>query len=392
MEKRKSFFTGMAVGVLLMLVFMVGANAYDRHVRWGGRMSPNQKVMEIYTLLNNHSIMPFDMDEMLENMYRGFLAGVGDPYTMYFDYEAVQAFHERNEGTFVGVGINVMMDPEDMTLTIVNVVEDSPAYHMRLLPGDKVLAVDGVDAVGRPLPEVMGMIQGEEGTEVSLLIIRPYEDIRFEVNIVRRRIENQTVHHQMIDDIGYIRITRFEQPTLPQFNAAMEELQEKGMTGLIVDVRGNPGGLLNIVGRITEQLIPEGFVVFTEDVNGNRHYTPSDEDYLGLPLVVLVNGSSASASEVLSGAVKDTGVGVIVGEQTFGKGIVQSLLYLSDRTGIKLTISKYFTPSGESIHGVGVTPDVIVEMEETLARQIGELPLYKDVQLQAAIEVVGRIR
>ncbi|MCL2372975.1 MAG: S41 family peptidase [Defluviitaleaceae bacterium] len=388
MENRKSFFTGMAAGVLLMLVFIMGSNAYDRHVRWGGRLSPNQKVMEMYTILNNHSIMDFELDEMLDSMYRGFLAAVGDPYTMYFDLDAVAAFHERNEGTFVGVGINVAMDPDDLTISITNVMQDAPAYHMGLMAGDIILAVDDIDTVGRPVAEVMGMIQGEEGTDVKFLILRPYENIRFEVTITRRSIEHQTVHHRMVEDIGYIRITRFERPTLTQFNAALAELQESGMAGLVIDVRGNPGGMLNIVGSITEQLIPEGFVAFTEDVRGNRHYINSDGDYLGLPLAVLVNGASASASEVLSGAVKDTGVGIIVGEQTFGKGIVQTLRYLSDGTGIKLTISKYFTPSGVSIHGIGVTPDIIVEMEETLSRQIGDLPLYLDVQLQAALESI----
>ena len=387
-----SFALGLAAGIIFMLVWIVGYNAYDRQVRWGGGMNPDSKVREIYALLNRHSIMPFDKAEMLESMYRGFLAGVGDPYTQYFDMEALQAFHVRTEGQFVGIGVRVVVDPESRAVTLVNVFRGSPAAEAGLVPGDKIFSVNGIDVIGRPSSEVVGMITGPEGTDVKLTMFRPYENKRFDVYITRQVVEVPTVFHEMLDTetgrTGYIRIEGFERPTLSQFENALECLIECGMDSLILDVRNNPGGLLDVVGRITNRLIPEGIVTYTEDVNGNRHYLRSDQEHLGLPLVVLVNELSASASEVLGGAIQDTGMGILIGEQTFGKGIVQNLLYLSDETAIKLTVSKYFTPNGTSIHGIGIIPDIVVGMEESLIRRIGDLTIYEDVQLQAAIEAI----
>ena len=388
---RKSFLSGLALGITLMLLGTFAYNTYDRRVRWGG-IDPNSKVMEIYSLIDRFSIMPFDKSEMIDNMYRGFLAGVGDPYTQYFDTEALEAFHVRTEGQFVGIGVRGVIDPESRAFTLVNVFRDSPAATVGLLPGDKIFGVEGTDVVGRPSPEIIGMIQGREGTDVRLTIFRPYENTRFDVNITRALVEVPTVFHEMLDTesgrIGYIRIESFERPTLPQFDEAVDELKANGMEKLVLDVRNNPGGLLDVVGRITSRLIPEGIVTYTEDINGNRNYIYADENYLGLPMVVLVNELSASASEVLSGAIQDTDAGTIVGEQTFGKGIVQNLLYLSDGTAIKLTVSKYFTPNGTSIHGIGIIPDIVVEMEDSLTRRIGDLPMEEDVQLQAAVEVL----
>jgi len=376
-----------------MIVGIFAFNTVNSQVRWGGGLSPNRKVSEIYSLLNNFSIMPFDKEDLIENMYRGFLAGVGDPYTQYLDRTALQAFHERTGGQFVGIGVRFIVDPEDRTVTLVNVFRNSPAAEAGLLPGDKIVAVDGVDTVGRPSPEVVGMIQGPEGTSITITIFRPLENERFDVNIRRELVIVPTVFHELIETengpTGYIRIESFERPTLSQFEAALNDLTEKDINNLIIDVRNNPGGLLDSVARITSRLIPEGVILFTEDVNGERNYFRADADYLGLPMVVLVNEFSASASEVLSGAIQDTNMGTIVGRQTFGKGIVQNLLYLSDETAIKLTVSKYFTPNGTSIHGIGIVPDVIVEMDDSIVRRIGDLSIEEDAQLKAALEVLA---
>ena len=389
---KKSFGMGILVGIALMLAAFAGYDVYDRQVRWGGEMRPNDKVSEILDRVNTHSIMPFDSAEMIENMYRGLLAGIGDPYTQYFCHEALEAFRTRTGGTFVGIGVRVYMDPIDRLLTLSSVFRDAPAGEAGLMPGDKILSVDGKDMAGRSQQEIVALITGPEGTDVNIEFYRPDENRRFHVDITRTRVTVPSVFHEMIETdgrlTGYIRIEAFEGPTYAQFAAALEALVEQGMDSLIIDVRNNGGGLLDSVVRIARRLVPEGIIVYREDVNGERTYGRSFGDYLGLPLVLLVNGRSASASEVLGGAIQDTGVGTLVGQQTFGKGIVQNIFELSDETAIKLTVEKYFTPNGRSIHGTGLEPDFAVEMEDSLSRRIGELPMEEDVQLQIALRVV----
>jgi len=390
--QKKSFFIGFALGLLIMIGAVVGYNAYERHFIWGGEPSPNEKVREMYSIVTRNAAVEFDWAEMIDNMYRGFLAGIGDPYTQYLNEEALEAFQVRTEGVFVGIGVRVYMDLNDDTLTLATVFSGSPAAEAGLMPGDKIIAVDGVGVVGRIQQEILSKITGEAGTVVNLEIYRPYENIHFDVNITRRQITVPTVFHEMIETdeglTGYVRIVSFERPTYSQFVDAIEELLSQGMDSLIVDVRNNPGGLLNVVSDITNMLIPEGVIVSLEYGSGERYVREANNSYLGLPLVVLINGRSASASEVLSGAVRDTGVGILVGEQTFGKGIVQTIFNLSGGAGMKLTTALYFTPSGAFIHDVGIEPDFLVEMEESRSRRIGDLPFEEDIQLQVALRAL----
>ena len=393
MSKQKSFVVGLVTGFAIMFVIATGISFYTNRVRWGGGLSPNQKVHQIYTLVSRYSIVPFDRHEMIENMYRGLLAGVGDPYTRYLCLEAQEAFRVRTEGAeFVGIGVRVTMDPADNTLTIVNVFRGSPASEAGLLPGDKVVGVDGVDVVGRAQQEILAMITGQSGTNVNIGIFRPHEGLRFEVDITRARIVVPTVFHEMIETengrTGYIRVEGFERPTYGQFAAAIQELLAYGMDSLIIDVRNNPGGLVETVVNMTNMLVPEGIITYMEEVCGRRETHYSTGAYLGLPLVMLVNERSASASEVMAGAILDSGVGTLVGTQTFGKGVVQRPHGLRDGTAIILTIAQYFTPNGTFIHGVGLTPHHEIEMDEYLSRRIGNIPLEEDVQLQVALRVV----
>lgn len=395
-ENRRSFIMGLGMGFFAAAIFMIitvaGYTAYARAVRWNG-IDPNTKIMEIYHLMDRFSIVPFDKEEMLENMYRGFLEAVGDPYTQYLDARALAAFHERTDGVFVGIGVMISVEPDCPYVTIASTFRGAPAAEAGILPGDKIVAVNGVSVGGAMREEVVGKITGEAGTSVVVTIFRPYENERFDVEIIRARVEVPTVFHEMhFTDrglIGYIRLEGFDRLTAGQFESALAELYNDGMKGLILDIRNNPGGLLCSVNEITDRLIPEGIITFTVDASGNRENFYSGSDHLGLPLVLLVNGRSASASEVLSGAVRDTGTGTLMGTQTFGKGVVQNLLYLTDGTAIKLTVQKYHTPNGECIHGVGITPHVIVEMSDDLSRRIGNLTLEEDIQLQAAIELIG---
>jgi len=395
-QDKKSFLMGIGTGslitVLAMLIIFMGVSAYARQIRWRG-MDPNTKVTEIYELLNMFSIVPFDKDVMLENMYRGFLEGVGDPYTQYLCASSLEAFHARHEGAFVGIGVTVFVEPDDPFITIASTFAGSPAAEAGILPGDRITGVDGVEVAGRPREEVVGMISGPECTSVSISIFREHENKRFDVEIIRARVEVPTVFHEMMltenGTVGYIRLEGFDRQTSSQFEAAVNELYTAGMNAIVLDVRNNPGGLLCSVIEITDLLLPEGIITFTVNAAGRRENFYSDPAHLGLPLVLLVNERSASASEVLSGAIRDTGMGTIVGTQTFGKGVVQNLLYLSDGTAIKLTVQTYHTPNGECIHGIGIAPHIIVEMPDALSRKIGNLDIEDDVQLQSALEIVS---
>ncbi|MCL2203355.1 MAG: S41 family peptidase [Defluviitaleaceae bacterium] len=384
---KNSFLIGLAAGVLFMCAVILGYNAFDTRVRWGGMQPPERKVQEIFRMLERHSIFPIDREEMLTHMYRGLLEGVGDPYTQYFDAVALEAFHIRTEGVFGGIGVMSIMDPETRMLTVANTFLGYPADKAGILPGDKIVAVDGADVVGQPQDRITNLIRGPVNTPVRLTILRPYEEKRFEVSILRALVEVPTVSHEMLaGNTGLIRLDGFDRVTLSQFEEALADLTGQNMTGLIIDVRNNPGGLMPVVVQITNRLVPYAtLITYTEHADGRREYHHANTaDHLGLPLVMLVNGRSASASEILSAAVQETGVGLLVGTQTFGKGIVQNLMYLTDGNAIKMTVAKYFTPEGTSIHGVGIAPDIVVEMDEHLSRRIGSLDFEEDVQLQAA--------
>ena len=389
MNNKKSFALGMAIGAVVVLIISLWVGNYQRQRSWGGRPDPNSKLMEIYDLLNEISIFPLDKDQMLENMYRGFLDGVGDPYTQYFDRNAAATFMERQTGVYVGIGILVLVDQETRAVTVANTFRDTPAHRAGILPGDVIYRVEDIDAIGLSLEEVAGMIRGPVNTVVNITIFRPYEDEYIELTLIRERVTVPSVFHEMMDGLtGYIRIESFDSATTTQFSAAMADLTGQGMTGLILDLRNNPGGSLDAVAFVADYFIPEGISAFIVDANDDRRNLYTDENYFGQPLVVLVNNRSASASELLSGAIQDTGVGIVIGEQTFGKGIVQHFRRLSDGSAIKATVAQYFTPSGTVIHGEGVTPDVEVEMDEATSRMIGNLELDDDIQLRTAFEMI----
>ena len=391
-SSKLGFLTGMIVGVLVMAVLTGGVYAmYARQSRLGV-MDPTTKIQEIYSILNRYSMFEFDMEHLLNSMYRGLIGGLGDNNAQYLDAASFAAFTQRIGGTFVGIGVQVMLDPEDGKVTVVTVFRGAPAEGAGMLVGDKITHVDGVDVHGFILQDVVGLITGREHTNVTLTIFRPYEDYIFDMEITRRRVEIPSVHfdeheHEGVG-IGYIQITTFDGATYRQFDEAVRTLTEAGVAGIVIDLRNNSGGLLNQVNRVTNRLIPEGVITFTENAAGERTYYNSDRYFLDIPMVVLVNARSASASEILSGAVQDKEVGTIVGVNTFGKGTVQRTFELSDGSAISITVQKYFTPNGTSIEGVGIIPDVYVEMSEELSRLVGRLDLEDDVQLQAAFYVI----
>lgn len=327
-----------------------------------------------------------DVQDMIDGMYEGVIASLGDPYSTYYTEEDVKKLMEQTEGIYFGIGAYVGMDANSGLARISGVIEDTPAEEAGLRDGDIIYKVDDEDVQGLELTEIVNKIKGLEGTTVHLTMFREGERDYLEFDIERRRIESPTVKYEMYEGgIGYIQIVEFDDITLDQFIEAMAALKEQGMKGLVLDLRANPGGNLSTVTEIARQLLPEGLIVYTEDREGNRtEYSCDGTKEFKQPLVVLINGYSASASEILAGAIKDYGIGTLVGTTTYGKGIVQRVLSMSDGTALKLTVSTYFTPKGNNIHGIGIEPDEVYEFDGEQYYDNGY-----DNQLERAREIVA---
>lgn len=323
-----------------------------------------EKVNLLLELIDEYYLYDYDDDAIIENIYKAVMASMGDPYTVYYTVDEYKQITESSEGVYSGIGATVTMNPDTGAITIVELGKDSPGRDAGMMAGDVVYRVDGTSVDGMDLDTVVGMMKGPENTHVNVTVVRNNEEV--ELDIVRRKINYVTVDYKMLDNnIGYIQITQFDAVTTEQFEEAMNELEKQGMEKIIFDVRSNPGGRLDVVTTILDELLPEGTLVYTEDKYGNREEILSDKEAaLNIPAVVLVNGNSASASEIFSGALQDYEAATIIGTQTFGKGIVQSIIPLSDDSAVKITIEDYYTPNGNNIHGIGITPDVKVELDE----------------------------
>lgn len=328
-------------------------------------------------------------EDFATGIYRGFIESLDDPYSTYYTKEEYSNLMESSSGVYHGIGAVVSQDVKTGVITIVKPYKDGPAYNVGLLPDDIIYMVEGEEVTGMDLTEVVGKMKGKAGTEVNISIVREGEAKPIDFTVVRQKISIPTIEFEMLeDDIGYILISEFDEITISQFSDAIKTLEKKGMKGLIVDVRDNPGGLLDAVVAMLDRLLNEGLIVYTEDKYKNREpLYAEDKNQFNKPLVVMINGNSASASEIFAGAIQDYEIGTVVGTTSFGKGIVQKVMPLKDGTAIKLTVSKYFTPKGRNIHGTGIVPDVEVELSEEL-RQMVTIPHDKDNQLQKAIEVL----
>ena len=300
-------------------------------------------------------------EELLTGSIRGMFEGLNDPYSRYYTEEEFKELMEQTSGTYAGIGV-VIGAGEDDILTVVSPIEGSPAAKAGIKTGDKILKVDGKNITSKELDKATQMIKGEPGTDVTLTIKRDNKD--FDITIKREEIKLQTVKSEVLEDsIGYIKITSFDETTDKDFEENLNSLKEKNIKGLVIDLRDNPGGLLDVCQKIADILIGKGTIVYTKDNKGNTEYLKSGEDSLGLPIAVLINGGSASASEILTGAIVDNKAGVAVGTTSFGKGLVQTVRKLKDGTGYKLTIAQYYTPNGSYIHGKGIKPNIEVEDE-----------------------------
>lgn len=336
------------------------------------------KLNAIDSVLESFYFGDVDDETAKDNIYKAYLSSYGDKYTMYYTADEYKALKESTNGKFYGIGAVCQLSGEGGVL-LVDVYDNGAGYQAGLRSGDRVVNVDGRDITGMELSSAVALIKGDKGTSVTLEVIRGTERLTF--SAVRDAVEAKTVAYTLLDNnIGYLSISQFEEVTTKQFKAAVEDLQSQGMKGLVIDIRNNPGGLLDTVVGMLKYMLPDGLIVYTEDKQGNRkEYKGQDNDEFNLPLAVIVNGNSASASEIFAGAIQDYGKGTIIGTQTYGKGIVQTVKPLTDGSAIKFTIAKYFTPKGQDIHGKGVTPDMVVEYDTDAD---------VDTQLDAAIKNV----
>ena len=351
-------------------------------------MSNTAKIRQIEEMLDTYYVEDYDKELAEELMYTGLVAGVGDPYTYYLSADSLAEQVEKNSGHFVGIGVEIYAG-DDGYIVVSSVTPGGPAEAAGILAEDKITEVDGESITGKTAADVSALVKGEEGTDVTLTIFRESTGEVLEKTVTRQDIQVQTVSWRMMDDdIGYISITNFRENTHNQFKEALDTLEAEGMEKLVLDLRNNTGGLVKSAHEIGEELLPEGIMVYTMDKEGNREDTLCDDVYNDVPMVVLVNGNSASAAEILAGAIQDTGRGELIGTTTFGKGLVQRLFTLPDGSGLNVTIQKYYTPNGTSIHGVGITPDYEVELPEEYAQQTN-IPAEADTQLQKAVEVLS---
>ena len=402
MKDKKQFVKGIIAGVVIALILAEGAmlgrnfleSREDSAKEESGQLnltgsSVETKLEEIQALMETYYLEEIDAEQVEDYLYKGAVAGLGDIYAAYYTEEEYQSMIDSTNGSYYGIGVEISQNMTTGVITISRIFEGSPAEEAGLLPGDVVYRIAGREVTGEDLNKVVALIKGEEYTTVTVEVARDGEDDYLEFEVERRTIEVPTVEFEMLEDqIGYIAITSFDDVTTDQFITALDTLESQGMEALVVDLRNNGGGLVSSVCAILDRLLPEGLIVYTEDKYGNREEEYSDaEHYFDKPLAVLVNGNSASASEIFAGAIKDYGIGTLVGTTTYGKGIVQKIYPLSDGTAVKLTVSKYYTPKGNNIHGTGIEPDVTVELDEDLRYEV-EVPKEEDNQLQAAIKAL----
>lgn len=347
------------------------------------------KIDRLEKLIDKYYLEEVNEGDYADGIYKGLLSSLDDPYSVYYTAEEFAALQESSSGVYCGIGATVTQDADSRIIKIVKPFVGGPANKAGILPGDIIYKVDDEEVTGEDLSAVVSKMKGEEDTSVKITVVREKEADPIELTVTRKKIEVPTIEYEMLDNkIGYISILEFDEVTAEQFRDAVTDLEKQGQVGLIVDVRDNPGGLLNVVVDILDRMLPKGLIVYTKDKNGNGDKFTSDaKEEFTKPLAVLINGNSASAAEIFAGAIQDYGTGTLVGTTSFGKGIVQSVIPLYDNTAVKLTVSKYYTPKGRNIHKTGIKPDIEIELTDQLKQKV-VISKSEDNQLQKAIEVI----
>ncbi len=356
--------------VLVVITFMITSTF---NIALGGKVVISKSMYEEYKkynkmialeeLVKEDFYQKTDDEKLVDGAIKGMFSGLDDPYSQYYTKAEFEKLTQQTSGSFVGIGVYISPTSDDDLITIISPIAGSPAEKSGIKSGDKILKVDGTVVSAQKSDEAISMIKGKKGTEVELTIKRGEQIL--DLKVKRDEIVSDTVDGKVLEDnIGYVKITSFTEHTNKEFEETLATLKQNNIKGLIIDLRDNPGGLLNVCKDIADSLIGEGTIVYTKDNKGNTEYLKSDKEKLGLPIAVLTNEGSASASEILTAAIVDNNAGISVGTTTFGKGLVQSVRELKDGTGYKLTTAQYFTPSGEYINGKGIKPTIEEDDEE----------------------------
>lgn len=402
-QKRKIFVKGILYGALgaffistVLLVIGIKTNAFgtraeqiqqDEEGEW-----LDEDVIAKLNMLENQIELSYydevDKEDLIDGLYKGLFEGLDDPYSVYYTPQEYEDLLISTTANYCGIGAALQQDTKTMVVTISRVYEGSPAEEAGLKQGDEIVMVNDIDGTSMELSDLVTHIRGEEDTMVHIVVNREGEELEFDV--MRAKINIPTVDYRMLDgEIGLIQVSEFAESTPTQFKEAIDTLTQQGMKRMIVDLRSNGGGLVTACQQMLDMILPEGTVVYTEDKYGHRQdYTSDAQHSMDIPIVVLTNEYTASASEIFAGAIRDFDYGTLVGTTTFGKGIVQSIQPLSDGSAIKITTAKYYTPCGDNIHGVGIEPDVEVDYEYQGDAQEEYDPM-KDSQVQKAIEVLN---
>lgn len=433
MENKNKFWKGALVGALLTAfagliivgmslgIFLIGRTAIDgpqqaaesnQAENQDGSLDLNRITKKITTLqqiIDKYYLFDEDATKVEDWIYKGMMYGLNDPYTTYYTAEEYQKLSEDTEGEYHGIGVMISQNRSTGIITVIKVFKDTPAAEAGMRPGDVLYKVGDMEVTGMDMDIlVKDYIKGIDGSEVALTVFRQDEGEYVDLKMERRNVTVQTVEYQMLEDrVGYVAVSQFDVVTADQFKAAVDDLEKQGMKKLLVDLRNNPGGVLDAVVDMLDYILPDDLIiegdkdlvrtnteatllVYMADKNGKggQEYA-SDGHSLDIPLAVLVNGESASASEVFTGAMKDYGRATVVGTKTFGKGIVQNLIPLDNGTAIKMTTAHYYTPSGFDLHGKGIEPDVEVELKEELKNQI-TVDVKEDNQIQAALKALDK--
>jgi carboxyl-terminal processing protease len=352
------------------------------------------KNLALEDFIKKNYLKNVDEETLANGELKGMFQSLNDPYSTYMTKDEFEDFTEHTKGIYGGIGV-IVTPGDDNLITVVSPIEGTPGEKAGIKTGDKIIKVNGEEFNADTMDQAVKVMKGDPGTKVNITIVRKDKEgnnNEMDITIVREEIRLQTVNSDIIEgNIGYINITSFDDLTYKDFKKEINGLMDKNIKGIILDLRNNPGGLLDVCVDIADEFLDKGIVVYTQTRDGQKEYLRSDNDKIDLPLVVLVNKGSASASEILAGAIKDRGRGTLVGTTTFGKGIVQRIKQLSDGSGFKLTVSQYFTPNGINIHGVGIKPNVEVELPENV-ETIGVENLKNDTQLQKGLEILkGKI-
>ena len=396
---KKSFITGILIGVagsllvVLVAAFLLVQNGSlnvtrmlgisDNHTALENKIMDKVNVIEGY--IDQYFLDKIDEDKMADAVDKGVINGLNDTYAAYYTSDEYKDIMEKTQGSYCGIGAYVSADQDSGAITIVKPMKDSPCEKAGAKAGDIIYSVDGTEVTGKEISQVQAMLKGEKGTKVDMVLLRGQKQVK--ITVTRDNIEEDTVAYQMLDKkIGYIQVSGFEEVTAKQFEQAVDELEKQGEKALIIDLRENGGGLLESAVKMLDRMLPKGVVVYSKDKSGTKEeYKATDDKEFKKPLAILVNGNSASASEVFSGAIQDEKKGVLVGTQTFGKGIVQGVFPLGDGSALKMTTAKYYTPNGRNIHGKGLTPDIKVELSEQI-QKLPESNKKVDNQLKTAFD------